>query len=546
MIRVALVNPINRPEEINEPLGIQVLSAALRARFGDDVSIRLDFVQSADEQSALLEELREFAPDVVGISSKIGELASLLEYYELALGLPSPATVVVGDQLATLAPRALLDVAPRCVCVIGEGEEALSGIIEVLLERGAQLAHEELGAALLARDVPNCAFVHGGAIRTTSSRKVRSVGLLPPDRPFIDRAVAEGWIIHAEASRGCPWGRCTFCYVEQKYHGLTEQWRPAPIANVIADLESLSARGARTVFFTDEDFVGPDWNRIVELCDALIAARAQGRVAPEMAYFISAGVRTLLNHDRDHAAEGGVPALLAKLKAAGVQELFLGIESGCNAQLKRYKKGANRDQNLRAIRWVREAGIDIDLGFLPFEPWTTLDDLRDNLEFAREAGLVKHHVRILKRVLLTPGTPIAARFAQENPGVALALSDLTLRYEFQDARVGKIWELVERRWQARKSPIYRAQAARRVELCNNSPMRHEFTRVLERERADDFEFAWRCVLAAADAGDDWPGALERLCAQDRVLGAPRAAAPASARQVREIQTRHDVATPQRD
>lgn len=528
MIRIALINPINRPEEVNEPLGIQVLSAELRARFGDDVEVRLDFVQTEDEQQVLLAELREWRPNVVGVSSKIGELDSLLTFYRFALAAPQRPVFVVGDQLATLAHDALLDVAPQAICVIGEGEEALNGIVEVLFELGCGVAHEELCAALLARDVPNCAVVHGGAQRRTSSRKVVNVGEVPPDRPFLDRAVAEGWIIHAEASRGCPWGRCTFCYIEQKYHGLAQQWRPAAIEKVLADLEVLSTRGARTVFFTDEDFVGPDWNRIFALCDALIEAKASGRIAEDMAFFISAGVRSLLNHDRERAEEGGVPKLMRHLKRAGVRELFLGIESGCNSQLKRYRKGANTEQNKKAIQWVRDAGIDLDLGFLPFDPWTTLDDLADNLAFAREAGLVRHHVRILKKILLTPGTPIAARWAEQNPGAPLQLSDLTLAYDFLDPRVGKIWELVERRWQARKSAIYRAQAARRVQLSSGSSLRDEFTVVLERERADDFEFAARCVAVAREAGDNWAHALERVRATDRVLGAGRAAtAPAA-------------------
>lgn len=529
LIRIALINPINRPEEVNEPLGIQVLSAALRARFGDEVEVRLEFVQSEAEQAALLRELHAWMPDVVGVSSKIGELDSLLAYYTYALGAPQKPVFVVGDQLATLAPVALLEVAPEAICVIGEGEEALEGIIAAILALGRGAAHEDLCRELGARDVPNCAFISQGTVERTASRKVAKVAELPPDRPFLDRAVNEGWIIHAEASRGCPWGRCTFCYVEQKYHGLATQWRPAAIENVLADLESLSARGARTVFFTDEDFVGPDWERIFSLCDAIVAAKADGRIAEDMAFFISAGVNSLFVHDKQHAAEGGVPALMRQLKRAGVRELFLGIESGCTSQLRRYKKGASVDQNLQAIHWVREAGIDLDLGFLPFEPWTTLDDLADNLAFARAADLVRHHVRILKKVLLTPGTPIAERWAKESPGSPLKLSDLTLAYDFQDARVGAIWDLVERRWQARKSAIYRAQAARRVQLSGGSTLRDEFTEILEREREDDFEFASRCVDAARAAGDDWRAALDGVRNADRVLGATHAASPAGAR-----------------
>jgi radical SAM superfamily enzyme YgiQ (UPF0313 family) len=521
LIRIALINPCNRPEEVNEPLGIQVLSAALRARFGDDVDVRLDFVQTEAEQQALLEQLHTWEPDLIGISSKIGELAPLLAYYRFAENSTHRPTFVVGDQLATLAPDALLGVAPRAICVIGEGEEALNGIVEAIISLGCGVAHEHLCRALVARDVPNCAFIHDDAPRRTSSHRVAQVGILPPDRPFLDRAVSEGWVIHAEASRGCPWGRCTFCYVGQKYHGISEQWRPAPIANILADLEILSERGARTVFFTDEDFVGPDWERIFELCNALADAKTSGRISEDMRYFVSAGVRTLLDHDREHAAEGGVPKLMRALERAGVRELFLGIDSGCSSQLKCYKKGASKAQNLKAIGWVRAAGIDLDLGFLPFDPWTTLDDLAESLEFARAAGLVQHHVRIMKKVLLTPGTPIAARFAQQHPSAPLDLSDLTLRYEFQDARVGRIWQLIERRWQARKSAIYRAQAARRVALAANASLRSEFTAVLERERADDFEFVWRCVAAAREVGDNWPSALESVRAFDRILGKER-------------------------
>ncbi len=506
MIKIMLINHVARPEEINEPLGIEVLSGQIYADFSGLVETRLFFIHSPEEQRELQNTMESYRPHLIGISSKKNKVDAMLETYMHASRLDPKPLVMIGDQLSTLASDEVLKIAPTAICVRGEGEGALNGVVkELLRKRKDNLSFEALSREVLEKDIPNCALIRDGNLHRTTGRMVDVSTAAPPDRAFINRAVSEGWIIHAEASRGCPWSRCSFCYINQKYHGL-QPWRPMPIDSVIFDLEVLSSAGTNIVWYTDEDFVGPDLDRIWKLGEAIIEAKAIGRINPTMAFFVSSSAKTILRHDKILKDSGGAPKLLRHLHKAGVKELFLGIESGCNSQLQRYDKGISADANIKAINIVRESGIELDLGFIPFDPWTTLDELEGNLDFLRRANLIHQPVRLMKNILITPGTPLANRYAKEHPETHIDLNELTLDYKFHDERVALIAELVKRRWSVNSSAIYRLQTTRRV-VSPTEPEREVATKRLCEARTDDYEFVNNCVQAAKKQSEDWYNAI---------------------------------------
>ncbi len=64
-----------------------------------------------------------------------------------------------------------------------------------------------------------------------------------------------------------------------------------------------------------------------------------------------------------------------------MQELLIGLESGKNEALKRLNKMTTVEQNEEAVRILRKYGLEPNIGFIMFEPDSSLEDIRTNFEF---------------------------------------------------------------------------------------------------------------------------------------------------------------------
>lgn len=63
---------------------------------------------------------------------------------------------------------------------------------------------------------------------------------------------------------------------------------------------------------------------------------------------------------------------------SGLNRLFLGVESGCDNQLKRFCKGITVKQSVIAIRLITALGINIRIGYISFDP--LMEDTKDLVE----------------------------------------------------------------------------------------------------------------------------------------------------------------------
>lgn len=151
-----------------------------------------------------------------------------------------------------------------------------------------------------------------------------------------------------QTSRGCPFD-CEFCDVIQ-YLGRKQRFKPS--AGVIAELEELYRHGHRDVFLADDNFT-VNRRRARELLRDLQAwneARGEGPVS----FYTQASV--------DAAKD---PALLQACAQAGLNGVFIGIETPNEASLKETRKPQNVGVDLDAeIRKFVAAGIAVDAGLI--------------------------------------------------------------------------------------------------------------------------------------------------------------------------------------
>ena len=267
---------------------------------------------------------------------------------------------------ATLNADDLLQHAADSV-MSGEIESALVRLVEQL-ERGGGPAVPRIALEKLDFPVPS---------RTS----------LPSLKKYahLERNSGLELVGYVEASRGCK-HLCRHCPIPPVYGG---RFFVVPKAVVLADIRQQVEAGARHITFGDPDFLnGPG--------HALAVARGLHAEFPGLTFDVTAKIEHLLR-SRDRLAELGRLGCIFIVSAA---------ESLSDTVLRHLDKGHTRADIAEALRAVRAAGIALRPTWVPFTPWTTLDDYRALLEFVEAETLVDaiDSVQYAIRLLVPPGS----------------------------------------------------------------------------------------------------------------------------------------------
>ena len=183
-----------------EPLGLELVAAAAR-RAGH--TVRLIDLQCEPHQN-FLRLVKRWQPDVIAFS--VNYLANVPEVIDLARaarGLSPETFICVGGHSVSFIPEEILRHAGGAVdCVLtGEGETAITGLLDALTQGRANLKHVP-GCVTLNHRGPPPAFVQSlddlsPARDLVQHRHKYFIGQLDPAASI-------------EFSRGCPWD-CVFC-----------------------------------------------------------------------------------------------------------------------------------------------------------------------------------------------------------------------------------------------------------------------------------------------------------------------------------------------
>lgn len=221
---------------------------------------------------------------------------------------------------------------------------------------------------------------------------------------------------YVEATRGCL-HHCRHCPIPPVYGG---RFFAVPRDVVLADVAQLVDAGARHITFGDPDFLnGPG--------HALAVTRGLHERFPEITFDFTAKVEHLLRH-REHLVEFGRLGCLFIVSAA---------ESLSDTVLGHLDKGHTRADVAEALCAVRDAGIALRPTWVPFTPWTTLEDYRDVLAFVEQEQLVGHvdPVQYSIRLLVPPGSLLLDSAAMRPHLDGLVANDFYHRWRHPDPRM---------------------------------------------------------------------------------------------------------------
>lgn len=290
--------------------------------------------------------------DLVGFSVCFNQLlASLLAAKHLKTLQPQLPIVFGGSSCVAEMGSSLLDVFPWLDYVVhGEGEMVLANLCQVLAGRQAALAPQ-----VLARNSQASKEAFTGCQFKTLSE------LPPPDyddyfldlhRDFSgDPFVPE---LPVEFSRGCWWGKCTFCNLNLQWHG----YRGKTAAQMEQEVLTLSQRhGCLDFSFTDNVLPGreaPDF----------FAQMAQGK--KDFRFFAEIRV-----NQRGEVLKG--------YRQGGLVAVQAGIEGLSQGLLERMRKGATVMENLALMKESLALGIRLDGNLITCFPGSTEAEVQETL-----------------------------------------------------------------------------------------------------------------------------------------------------------------------
>ena len=352
------------PAVVCEPMSITSLASFLRQE-----GFRCGLVQfdSDLELSGLVTTIMAHNPTLVGISvlSSISRPTAQSLFREFNQQKFRGVTCVGGYD-PSLAPGDWLDEPGVDLIVLGEGELPLLEIARQLSSR----------TDLQSLNLP------GGVIRTTNARivptlgsRVRDLDSLPfPTRemlPTIDgQAVGEVGIV---SGRGC-YAHCSFCAVHHFARLDTGRaFRQRSVDNVLDEIIELNGRfGANDFYFYDDVFTLPGKHgvkRAEEFKEKVLALPIK----------ITFGI-----YQRPDCV---IPDILNPLAQAGLNRVFVGIESFSDKDLTYFAKNATAKQHVKAMETLESAGFSPEpgarrrarIGMIPLHPFSTKLSLAENI-----------------------------------------------------------------------------------------------------------------------------------------------------------------------
>ncbi|XXX72650.1 radical SAM protein [Sorangium sp. So ce134] len=336
-------------------------------------------------QQALVPRLREARPDIVGLSVCFpGQLQPAYAFArKIKEALPGAHVTCGGPGVTQLllrlsGERLARALGPFDSACLFEGERTLLALARAL-DEGRPL-----------RDAPNVVVRDRlmGA-RWTPGHGMEDLKALPApdfDGLPLEAYLAPTLVLPYDPTRGCYWGKCTFCHYGLAEVG-TAAYRERAVETIVAHLGALAARHGTRHFYLSQDSVAP--KTLVKMSQAILDAGLDVRWATDLK------PEKYLTRERADV-----------LRRAGAVACALGVESASPRVLGLIDKGAPVEVVSDVIDNLASAGVAAEAMCFTDFPTETHAEAVATLDFlgARREALA---VYIVGEFGLTHGSLVA-------------------------------------------------------------------------------------------------------------------------------------------
>lgn len=232
-----------------------------------------------------------------------------------------------------------------------------------------------------------------------------------------------------QVTNGCTWNKCRFCrlYRHTKFKAYSADSIRSDIDNIAywaervrkherkagwdidginAELSAIADDEERQCMYTVANWLVAGGENVF-LQDGNSTALSGGRLTDVLVYLrqVFPQVKRITSYGRAENLSRSSAEDYAELKAAGLDRIHSGFESGSDAVLKRINKGVTQEQQIRAGKAVKAGGIELSIYFMPGVGGRDLSD--DNAEGTAEVinAVNPDFVRV-RTAAVKPGTEL--------------------------------------------------------------------------------------------------------------------------------------------
>jgi radical SAM superfamily enzyme YgiQ (UPF0313 family) len=377
-----IINPY--PDGRNDyfmPLGLLAIAASLQL---NDYSVSIykpkKRIINLTDYARVAKEILSEEPELIGFSTWcITYPSSLIIAQQLKLLSPATPVVFGGPQASVLPEKTLRNFPFVDYVLSGEADNSFPLFLQELKQKPPSW-----------NNVPGLTFRNGsGKICTTPLGKpILNLDELPvPSYSMIKEKTS----IKLDVGRGCPF-HCTFCSTSNFF---SKKYRVKTTDRIINEMNSVFIASKIRKFNFAHDLFTLNRKFVIEFCSTLI----QQNLISGINYNWTCSART----------DCVDTELLIKMKAAGCESVFFGIESGSEKIQKSTCKNLKLYKVYQVADACRQAGMDMHASFIAGFPDETNDDLEKTLRCALKLSVKGAMVQISELSLL-PGTPLFNRF----------------------------------------------------------------------------------------------------------------------------------------
>jgi anaerobic magnesium-protoporphyrin IX monomethyl ester cyclase len=366
MAKVLLIQPNEdrRGGTLTENPSLPINLIYLATAIEDHHSVKIYDRNIILEDEPLLNLLREYNPDIVGMNSITSEMLLDLIYLGKLIKKEFPKMMIlIGGVHATIEPESVLREPYVDYIIRGEGEAALLEFCDTFdknpknLKKLKNVNYNPLRPYVNMDDLklPNCGLVDVKKYKT----------------------------LYVNMSRGCP-GNCSFCYSPTMW-GIDGNpcIRSFSTEKSIALFKDLIEKYNIRVFsIVDDNFV-PFKSRAIEICNFLSKYKV---------HFFCFGRADYVNDE-----------ILKALKKAGCHVIQIGLESGSQRVLNFLNKKTTVEQNIEAIRLCKKNKIKLDASLMIGIPTETVEEMNETVAMIKKYRPDEADMKIFNPM---PGTPV--------------------------------------------------------------------------------------------------------------------------------------------
>lgn len=403
----SIINPIAYIGSLTPPIGLAYLASSLRKAghsvfildaIGENPHNCVPIAEDLVLRGLSFEEIVERIPkdsDLIGISCMFSSEWVQIRKLTNLIGAAFPDKLIVGGgEHFTAAPELSMESCPCLgICVLGEGEETIVDLANVLQNNGDI---SQVKGLVIRRD--------SRFVRTIPRSRITQIDDIPapawdivPLNNYLDNllsyGVNRGRSMPMIASRGCPY-QCTFCSNPLMW---TTKWLAREPSKVVDEIEMyIKKYDVSNVDFYDlTAIVKRDW--IIEFCQELLRRNIN------ITWQLPSGTRS-------EAIDYEVAQWLYK---SGCRNLNYAPESGSELTLKNIKKRVKLPRLIESLRGSVKAGLNVKINIIIGLPDEKHNDIWKTLWFLVKMSFYGAHDVSIGVFSPYPGSELYDRLVKE-------------------------------------------------------------------------------------------------------------------------------------